>query len=138
MRKKRLSKIGFNTKLMLDVVAASLIVQKAPALLDEIIAIPESLKSFAGIGLGYLTGSLLNRPDLANASIALGAVELVSPMIDDLLGSATQVLPPVGGTKVVQSSAVAKIKPSVADYLTLNDYVTLSESQSNEMYRNSY
>lgn len=59
MRKRRLSKVSINTKLIIDVALASLIVQKAPGLIDSIVAIPESLKAVAGAGAGYLVGSFM-------------------------------------------------------------------------------
>ena len=71
MKRRRFTKVGFNTKLIIDVVAASLIVQQAPHFIQSIIPMDETIGTVAGVGAGYLVGSMLKRPDLANASIAL-------------------------------------------------------------------
>jgi len=120
---KRFKKAGFNSKLIIDVMLASLIVQKAPALVDSIFPVDDSIKSVVGVGAGYLVGSLVKRPDLANASIALGVVDLVSPMIDGLFGGGATPLP--GGTVAIAPVKSAKeidAAGRLSNYVTLNDY----------------
>lgn len=129
-RKRRLSKVGFNSKLIIDVIGASLIVQKAPLLIDMIFPLDASIRALAGVGVGYLAGSMFKRPDLANASIALGVVDFVSPFVDDLLGSgsAAPIMPPAGGTMPVKSALVNK---SLEKYITLNDYINDPSQRQN-------
>jgi len=137
-RKRRLSKVGFNSKLIIDVIGASLIVQKAPLLIDMVFPLDASIRALAGVGVGYLTGSMLKRPDLANASIALGVVDFVSPFVDDLLGgSGTKVVtPPAGGTMPVQA---IKSVNTLEKYITLNDYISNPGQRQNYFdYQNSY
>ena len=144
MRKRRLSKVSINTKLIIDVALASLIVQKAPGLIDSIIAIPESLKAVAGAGAGYLVGSFMKKPDLANASIALGVVDFISPMVDGVLGTTSQ----TGTIPIVGSGASGgmmppvinpDVEPGLSDYVRLNAYVSNpSNRQTYDDYYNSY
>lgn len=145
MRKRRFTKVGFNTKLIIDVVAASLIVQQAPRLIQSIFPMDDTIGTVAGVGAGYLVGSMLKRPDLANASIALGAVQFVAPMVDDLLSGGTGAITqsPLGIAYKSQTyeGVTKKINPitsGVSDYLRLNDYISLGASQVNATYRDSY
>ena len=123
---KRFKKAGFNSKLIIDVMLASLIVQKAPALVDSIFPVDDSIKSVVGVGAGYLVGSLVKRPDLANASIALGVVDLVSPMIDGLFGGGVTPLPggtmPAAITPGVNPVKAIDASGRLSNYVTLNDY----------------
>ena len=142
MRRRRMTKVSFNSKLIVDVVGASLIVQQFPKLLSSVIPLDPMLQAVAGVGGGYVAGMVLKRPDLANASIALGVVDFVAPLVDSLLGGGSS-LPPVGGAPLVKAGIVSsadrkKMPMAVNDYLNLNDYINLSASQVNETYRNSY
>ena len=144
MRRPRMSKVGFNTQLIIDVIGAKIIVEQLPRLLAGIIPLDPMLQTVAGVGGGYVAGSMLKRPNLANASIAIGALEFITPMIDNLLGTG---IPPQGGTV----AALPPIKPGkrpniepvykmpvVDDFLRLNDYVSGWSDQSNQVYSNSY
>lgn len=138
---KRFKKAGFNSKLIIDVMLASLIVQKAPALVDSIFPVDDSIKSVVGVGAGYLVGSLVKRPDLANASIALGVVDLISPMVDSLFGGGSTPLP--GGTMPAITPGVVKSDDAAAvalsNYVTLNDYTNNPSSRlSYNYYRSQY
>lgn len=138
MRKRKFSKVSFNKNLIIDVIGASLIVQKAPLLIDMIMPLDPTIKAVAGVGVGYLAGSMLKRPDLANASIALGVVDFVSPFVDSLLG---------GGTPIVTAPSSSVLQPvktggalpapgeALGDYFNLNDYIT---NPSNRLGYNSY
>jgi len=133
---KRFKKAGFNSKLIIDVMLASLIVQKAPALVDSIFPVDDSIKSVVGVGAGYLVGSLVKRPDLANASIALGVVDIVSPMIDGLFSGGVTPLP--GGTApAVITPGVNPVKAIDANG-RLSNYVTLNDYTNNPSSRLSY
>ena len=138
MRKRKFSKVSFNKNLIIDVIGASLIVQKAPLLIDMIMPLDPTIKAAAGVGVGYFAGSMLKRPDLANASIALGVVDFVSPFVDSLLGGGSPV------TTVPSSSVLQPVKTGgalpveserLSDYFHLNDYIT---NPSNRLSYNSY
>lgn len=145
MARRKFNRAKLNTKLMIDVIGASLIVQKAPALIDSIITLPESLKAFAGAGAGFVIGSLLKRNDLANASLALGVVDFVSPMIDSIIGTSTgtqmipassSVLVPVKSPGDITGIAIAPDDAAgMADYVRLNEYVS---TPGNQMDYSSY
>jgi hypothetical protein len=136
MARKRFTKVGFNTKLIVDVVAASLIVQKAPGLINMIFPLDPSIATVAGVGAGYLVGSVMKRPDLANASIALGAVDFIAPLLDGILGSdssSTKNLP--GGTQAITNVKAGRME----DYISLNDYVADPSKRLGYLdYMNSY
>ena len=142
--RRRTKKVNFDFKVITDVIFASLLVQKAPGLIDMIVPIPDSIKAVAGIGAGYLVGTMLKKPMLANASIALGAVDFISPFIDNLIG---------GGSTEINTSMIKAPNPGIspveigsgapdldlADYIRLNGYVSNpSKRQSFDQYSNSY
>lgn len=139
MKKFKASK--FNTKLMIDVIAATLIVQQAPKLLSGVLPVSPELETAVGVGAGYLAGSFFNRPDMSNAAIGVGVVTFVAPMIDNLLGGGVQTIPtipPAGGTKAVLDVMQVK-QPALDDYLTLNDYTNNPANQlTYSSYWNSY
>lgn len=135
--KRRFSKVGFNTKLIIDVMLASLIVQKAPGLLGQVIPLDDSLKTVAGVGVGYLAGSMLKKPDLANASIALGVIDFISPMVDGLLGTGSPVVP-VPSSSVMVPAVQSADAVGLADVFRLRDYVPSNVPQYNSAYKNSY
>jgi hypothetical protein len=139
---KRFKKAGFNTKLIIDVMIASVIVQKAPALVDSLFPVDDSIKSVVGAGAGYLAGSLFKRPDMANASIALGVVELVSPMLDGVLGVGTTSMPLPGGTIPALPGGAGASDPDVRsealqNYITLNDYTNNPGARLNYSFYNT-
>jgi len=142
MRKRRMSKVSFNSKLIVDVVGASLLVQQAPKLINMIFPVPESVQAVVGVGAGYLVGSMLKRPDLANASIALGVIGIVSPLVEDLIGGTSSnykgvpMSPPQ--IKVPLGISVPK-NATIDDYFSLNDYIANPSDRQNYLeYRDQY
>jgi hypothetical protein len=135
--RKRFSKVSFNKNLIMDVIGASLIVQIAPGLIDKVFSLDPSIKALVGVGAGYLVGSMIKRPDLANASIGLGVVDFITPMVSGLLGGGTPIVP---GTTAGTSPALPMRTDEVAleDVFRLNDYVSSPIMQVNATYRNSY
>ena len=143
MPRRRTRKKAFNTKLIIDVAGASLIVEKMPSIIQSFVELDPTVSQFAGIGAGYVAGMLLKRPDLQNASIALGIVNLVSPMIDDLIGGGgieNLDMEPSGSTQK-QLPPESKKNITTDDYVSLNDYVSENEVGSKmafPAYRDSY
>ena len=144
MPRRRTRKKAFNTKLIVDVAGASLIVEKMPSIIQSFVELDPTVSQFAGIGAGYIAGMLLKRPDLQNASIALGIVNLVSPMIDDLIGGGgIEKLTMTPGTESSPKSLppVPQKNITTDDYVSLNDYVSENEVGSKmafPAYRDSY
>ncbi|MBK9285055.1 MAG: hypothetical protein IPM51_12180 [Sphingobacteriaceae bacterium] len=139
---RKMSKVRFNTKLIVDVIGATLIVQQAPKLLSSVLPVSPELETAVGVGAGYLAGSFFKRPDLANAAIGIGVVSFVAPMVENLLGggsgSVPPALPPAGGTKAVLDVMQVK-RPALDDYLSLNDYTNNPANQLTfSSYRDSY
>jgi hypothetical protein len=128
---------------MFDVILASLIVQKAPMIISSFVPLDPMLAKVAGIGAGYLTGMAMKKPDLANASIALGVIDFLNPFLDQLLGGVTTMLPekiePVKGVLVKQGRINKYQAKTVDDFISLNDYTNdAASTQVYESYRNSY
>ncbi len=149
VRRRNRGKVKINTKLIWDVMAASLIVQKAPKLINNFVPLPpgDILTVAAGVGAGYVTGMLAKRPDLANGSLALGVVEVVSPMIDNLIGGfgGQEFIPDkIVNSKLGISRAerIALMKNPinvVEDFINLNDYTSNpGRTQAFDTYVNSY
>lgn len=148
MRKRSL-KTKLNTKQIIDVIGASLLVQKSPMLIDMIMPLSPQVRALAGVGVGYMAGAFLKRPDMANASIALGVVDFVSPFVDQLFGGVggglplntsggtVAIMPPKGMPAVDPSSGIETER--LGSYVTLNDYVANpSKRLSFNQYANSY
>jgi hypothetical protein len=143
-RKRRMSKVAFNQGLVVNVAIASLLVQKGPELLNRFLFSSNPLTGYtataAGVGAAWLVGSLMKKSDIANAGIALGAVEFVSPLIDDIVGGVTGGAAPkmVPSSNGFTSAGVKSIPGGVADYFGLNDYSEMPRKQNWQDYYNSY
>lgn len=145
-RRRRITAVRVNTKLIWDVALASLIVQKAPRLISMVVPLDPMINRVAGVGAGWLTGMLSKRPDIANASLALGVIELASPFIDQLFGDGgiTGLLPepaPASSEDLIRrkaSTTTGKAK-SFSDFVNLNDYISNpSVVQPYNVYKDSY
>lgn len=143
MARRRFRKAGFNQKLIMDVGLAGVAVRVIPILLNKFVPLDPTIYTVAGAGGGYLVGSMLKKPDLANASIALGLVEFVAPMIENLVGGIgtpvnTPVKLPGRPTGMV---TLPQKKVSVDDYqygISLNDYVSNPSLMPGDAFRHSY
>lgn len=130
-RKRRFQKVGINQALILDAGIASLIVQLAPDLINQLFFSSSPLTGqagkLAGVGAAYLYGMLANNPNVANIGIALGAVDFVKPIIQSLLPSSG-----ISDYGSLQESEPGK-------YFTLNDYTNDPTKRLTHMqYANSY
>lgn len=119
VRKRRFQAVGLNQGLIIDAGIAALIVQLAPSLVNQYLFSSSPLtgqaSTLAGVGAAYLYGMLMKNPNVANIGIALGAVDIVKPLIQGLLP---------GG---------------VGDYATLNEYTDdPSKRLSLVQYADSY
>lgn len=142
MARRRFRKAGFNQKLIMDVGLAGLLVRVVPIVLQKFVPLDPTIYTVAGAGSGYLVGSLLKKPDTANAAIALGLVEFVAPMVENLIGG-------IGGTPLITATrqqtgrpinrTVEPVPIGLSDYLRLNDYITdPSVRQDFAAYKDSY
>jgi len=144
MARKRFSKAGFNQKLIMDVGLAGLVVRVVPILLNKFVPLDPTLYTVAGAGGGYLIGSMMKKPDLANASIALGLVEFVAPMVENLIGGiVSPAMIPGSNTSGTRPVPIINRTPlprvALDDYLSLNDYTSNpSVRQSVNQYASSY
>ena len=90
-RRRRLGKVAINTSLMIDTLIASLIVQKAPGIINSLLfkdnPTTGQTATLVGVGAAYLYGMLMKNSNVANIGIALGAVDFLSPFIDQAMGS---------------------------------------------------
>ena len=104
-----------------------------------------TLYTVVGAGGGYLTGIVLKNKTLANASIALGFVEFVAPIIENLVGGIVggqQLVPAMPGNGMLgppaQEPAGQHIYQPVSDYSHLNDYVPRPSNRVYQDYAGSY
>lgn len=143
-RSRKFKPSKLDTKLMVDVVGASLIVQQVPALLENWFKLDTTISKIGAVGVGYVVGSMFNRPNIANASIALFVTDLVMPMIGGILpgGSSSPVsMIPGASMPPAKLPIVKTLTPKVAldDYFTLNDYVSSpGTSAPFAAYKDSY
>lgn len=131
---------GFDTGVMIDVAGAGIATRIIPLFINNIYPLSGALYTLAGAGGGYLTGVLLKRPVLANASIALGIVNLVAPMIEGLI-SPEPVLLPAGGKPGLPTPLppIKKYAPvAIDDFLTLNGYTNSPMVQARSVYSDAY
>jgi hypothetical protein len=138
MARRKFRRAGFNTKLIMDVGLAGIATRVLPIVVNKFMPLDPTLYAVVGAGGTYLVGSMLKKPDLANAGIALGIVELVAPMVENLIGG-------IGGTPTLPTSGAKpmppmKIQPTVAldDYLRLNDYVSSPMIMQGNDFRHAY
>ena len=130
---------GFDTKLIMDIGLAGIGTRLIPNLVNKFFPIDPTLYSVVGAGGTYLAGYFMKKPVLANAGIALGIVELIAPMIDDLIGGVTgSPMLPTGKVNLLPSSKVPVKKTTVNDYFNLNDYIGNPSVQSFDAYKDSY
>jgi len=143
MRRKRSLKTKLNTKLITDVGLAGIGVRLLPMVISKFVPLDSpTIYTVAGAGGTYVVGSLLKKPDMANAGIGLGIVEIIAPMLEEMIGgfvgsgaTPTANLPvsPVPPTKSLVTGAV-----DLAGYGRLNDYVSAPERSSYWDYRSAY
>lgn len=140
MRKFKTAKL--DTKVMVDVAGASLIVQQVPALLQEWFGLDNTISQVGAVGVAYVAGSWFNRPTMANAAIALFALDMVMPMISGILpgGTIPEMIPTGAITKPMPPmKKIINKEIAVSDYFSLNDYTNNPQANQNfAMYRDSY
>lgn len=150
MARRRFKRAGFNTKLIMDVGLAGIATRVLPTLVNKFFPLDPTLYAVVGAGGTYVVGSMLKKPDLANAGIALGLVEFVAPMIENLVGGITS-SPMVGaGTRPSLNPAIVGapvvMTKALDDAIRLNDAIRLSDgsyiplpiARSSREYANGY
>jgi hypothetical protein len=147
MARKRFTGGKFNTSLMIDTLIASLLVQKAPEILNRFLfsgnPVTGQTATLLGVGAAYLYGMFMKNNNVSNIGIALGAVEFVTPFIDDILNQVTGSAAPVGIAPVGYPTSLPNIKTiptrvSDTGYFRINDYGTLSDYTENPENRQGY
>lgn len=142
MTRKKFKVAKIDTKVMVDVAGASLIVQQVPALLQQWFKLDTTISQVGAVGVAYLAGSFFNRPNISNAAIALFALDMAMPMISGILpgGEPVNMLPAgVMTTQKVPPAAIKQSEVAVSDYFRLNDYVNNPNANQNyAAYKDSY
>jgi len=146
MRRKRFSKTKVDTKIIMDVGLAGLVVRVLPMVVNKFVPLEPMIYTAVGAGGTYVVGSMMKKPVLANAGIAYGLVEVVAPMVEELIGgfvgTAPVVTAPVGGPSGVKVSKLPAYKMPAVDslqsYNRLNEYVPIPTMRYNTEYRDSY
>jgi hypothetical protein len=130
MARRRFKRAGFNTKLIMDVGLAGIATRVLPLVVNKFMPLDPTLYAVVGAGGTYVVGSMLKKPDLANAGIALGLVELAAPLVENLIsgfvgGPAVQLAPGVQPAMYPKVEPVPAIKStSIADYGRLSQFVS--------------
>jgi hypothetical protein len=142
MARRRFRKAGFDQKIIMDVGLAGIAVRIVPMLLNKFVPLDPTLYTVAGAGGGYLVGTFLKKPVVSNASIALGVVEFIAPMIEDIIGGipSTPALVQGGGAQpgILGPPVVAPGGTRVKDYHRLNDYMPYPRARYANEYWSSY
>lgn len=144
MARRRFKRAGINQRLIMDVGLAGIGVRILPSLLNKFVPLDPTLYTVAGAGLTFVAGSMLKKPDMANAGIALGIVEFVAPIVENLVGGVVgSPMLPAGGSSPVPAiygkPMVTTKTAALDDYLSLNDYTSMpGVRQVVDQYRTSY
>lgn len=137
--KRRSLRTKVNTKLITDVGLAGVGVRVLPMVLAKFVPLDsQMIYTVAGAGATYALGSALKKPDMANSAIALGLVEIIAPMIEDMMSGF------VGGAPVAQLPSGLPMPPkkeaeiALNGYGRLNDYIPLPEKSNYWDYKGAY
>lgn len=111
----KMVKLDKNT--IVDVAIAEAVVRLGPDLINSFLPIPETAQPFLGVGAGFLLGSLLKKPLIANAAIAIGVVNFMEAPLADMIAGVT------GGTsgEITTGTKVNAATP-VSDFIRLSGY----------------
>lgn len=87
-RRRRFSKVGINTGLMIDTAIAKALVTWGPGLLNKFLGLGLSaeMRSLAGVALAYGYGIIFKNNNVANIGIVEGAFDFIAPTIEGLIG----------------------------------------------------
>lgn len=140
-RRRRSLKTKVNTKLITDVGLAGIGVRILPMVISKFVPLDSSMVyTVAGAGATYVIGSMLKKPDMANAGIGLGLVEIVAPMLEEMIGGfvGNEKVEVVTGKPAISPSLPVPISQALSGYGRLNDYVAMPKKSSYWDYRASY
>lgn len=140
--KRRTKKVSFNTTTVMDVGLAGLATRVIPLVVNKFFPLDPTLYSVVGAGGTYVAGVLTKKETLANAGIALGIVELIAPMVEEIIGGFApgKELPMgiPGGMPTPIKKAVKSSEVALNDFTRLNEYTNSPVVQSGVEYRGSY
>src|SRR3989304_4336398 len=111
MKRRRFKTAGFNQRLVMDVGLAGLGVRILPMIVNKFFPLDPTLYTVAGAGATYLIGSMMKRPDMANSAIALGVVEFLAPVVENMvggIGSAPQLAPLIQPSGKVMPAGIVR------------------------------
>jgi len=137
-RRRTKRKVSFDSKIVIDVGLAGLATRLIPQVVNKFMPLDPTLYSVIGAGGTYLAGTLLKKEVLANAGIALGLVELVSPMVEEIIGGFGSPATLPMGVKASPTPIAIKGAPALNDPMYLADYTNSPAVQSYNDYSGSY
>lgn len=149
MRRRRSGKVAYDQKVVQDVGMAALAVRILPMVINNFFPLNQTIYTVVGTGAGYMVGTLLKNKTMANASIAMGLVEFVAPVIEDMIGGfgamgsnsdeAARYMPPVQRRYSTRPpGADPEGSGDLADYIRLNDYVPAPSNRHYSDYSEYY
>lgn len=117
-------KTKLSKSLMIDTLIAAVISDYAPGLINKFLFSSNPLSGYtlqaAGAGAVYVAGALMKKPNVASVGVALAGANLVSGMLGGVLSP--MVATPTKNVLTTQKNA--DVLNSMADYISLNDYVS--------------
>lgn len=88
----KLTRFKFDTKLIIDTVIASVVVQQTPKLINQYFFSTNPLTGYtleaAGAAAGVLVGMLFGKNDVGNISIALAGADIINGQVSTMLSNA--------------------------------------------------
>lgn len=139
MARKRFSGNMFRVPNIIEIGLTLMVVQKGPEILNRLLFSGNPLTGMTAtlVSAGATAAAghfLLKKPLVVDTAIAAGAVELLSPMIDDLVGG---VLPAPTGIAIGPVKAATNVL-SEMNYASLNDYTMDVNPMPRAAYQSAY
>lgn len=122
------SLIKFNTKQIMEVALASIVVQQAPGLLNKYLFKTNPLTGItlkaAGVGVAIVAGKIFKKESMGNIAVALAGADLANEALETIIGTPTPGAEYIGGAYIEPVTKKAPITTvDLSGYGYLNDYI---------------
>lgn len=128
-----------NTRLIVDSLIASVVVQQLPGLANKLLFSKNPLSGLTlkavGAGGALLVGNMMRKPAVGSIGVALAVADIANDLVSGALGVSTETapntMPLIKPTKYQSVPAL-----TMDDYLYLNDYIGVDQLTSVSNYDN--